>query len=58
MPIVSSEAYALRVDVSRDAVDALEVVDPGSRGFAPRRLGPGFLQFERNEAEQLCFRAA
>ena len=47
-----------RADVSRDAVNALEVVDPGSRGFAPRPSWPGLLQFERNEAEQLSLRAA
>ena len=37
--------------MGRDAVNALEVVDPGPRGFAPRPSWPGFLQFERNEAD-------
>ena len=58
MPFGSSKGHTLRADLSRYAVNALEVVDPGSRGFAPRRSWPGFLQFERYEAEQLRFRAA
>ena len=57
-PAGSSEGHTSRADLSRYAVNALEVVDPGSRGFAPRRSRPGFLQFERYEAEQLRFRAA
>ena len=57
-PRGSSEGHTSRSDENRNAVNALEVADPGSRGFAPRRLWPGFLQCERNEAEQLCFRVA
>jgi hypothetical protein len=57
-PSSSSEGHNSRADLGRDAVNALEVADAGSRGFAPRRLWPGLLKFERNEAEQLGFRAA
>ncbi|HYA39106.1 MAG TPA: hypothetical protein VEI74_12640 [Candidatus Methylomirabilis sp.] len=57
-PSSSSEGHNSRADLGRDAVNALEVADAGSRGFAPRRLWPGLLKFERKEAEQLGFRAA
>ena len=58
MSFCSSKGHTPQADLSRYAVNALEVDDPGSWGFAPRRSGSGFLQFERNEAERLCFRAA
>jgi hypothetical protein len=57
-PISSSEGYTSRADVSRNAVNALKVADRGSWGITPRQSWPGFLQFERGEAEQLRFRAA
>jgi len=56
--VYSSEDGASRGDLIGNAVHALEVDDPGSRGFAPRRSRPAFLQFERNKAEQLRFGAA
>jgi hypothetical protein len=57
-PIGSNEGHTSRALVSRNAVNALKVAGRGSWGIAPRRSWPGFLQFERYEAEQLRFRAA
>ena len=57
-PVGSSGGHTLRADLSRYAVNALEVVDPASGASPPRQLWPGFLQFERYEAEQLRFPAA